>query len=285
MRDLLTATGGQMFIFDSMTEAMGFVDEEQYNLVVDRRDADWIGRRISSFSSLRTMINEPWKDGLEVIEKFAKKLLEKPLPQLKERKRRIKFSDDGDEVDLDRLRAGQEFWRKSSRDDIAGPATVTIVTDLSTNSGVEAKDILWRGAAALAAAKVLEDKGYSTEIWATCGSRLYWQSKNYEKAHQKVMSAFLLKKTSDPLDVSSLSSFVSGWFYRTGVFGVCFTIARNGGNVYQGRMGGANPPLPSDLDSLSTDTNRIYISDTFSFDGALSLLRHSIEKIANHENQ
>src|SRR5439155_9465989 len=119
-------------------------------------------------------------------------------------------ADDGDEVDYDRLRSGQEFWRASRREFCSGSPIVSVFFNIATPASREPEEILWRGAAALVLANLLEATGYRVELWAA----QYCTRCSYEDG-AGVFTAVCLKRSEQPLDLATLVNAVSGWFYRT----------------------------------------------------------------------
>ncbi len=275
MRDIRTKTGARCFVFESSHEAMEYTDKELFS----SERADFTGRAdLKSHEDLIKATQSNWQDGIVTLLKFVRKLQELPIPQLKDRKRKQKFSEDeGDEVDPERMMTGQPFWKKTEREEQEGTPEVTITIDTSTPGYVNPKEILWRGAAAIALARLLEEKGYRTEIWMVMGSNLF-EGKSY-----KVVTAVNLKKTSDPLDLSTLVSSVSGWYYRSACFTLFKTLARKHGEKLQYGYGMAYSPRVADIQSITTDENLIYSAGVFGFEAAAALMHAELAKIAEHK--
>ena len=131
------------------------------------------------------------------------------LPPITCQKRRPRFAEEGDDVDCDRLRSGQEAWRTMRRESVQGPQTFCVVADMGTPCTKESLDILWRGAVAIVLADLLEEQGHRVELWAAC--RQIRAFRNGAGSFQAVC----LKGTDRPVDIASLTNAVSGWCYRT----------------------------------------------------------------------
>jgi hypothetical protein len=87
-------------------------------------------------------------------------------------RRRLRWSDDGDEVSKDRLNGGQvdSCWRTTRRELSDGPEVVTIETNWGGNGNVTAEQLFWQGAAAACMTDLLESAGYRVEVYAAdCG--------------------------------------------------------------------------------------------------------------------
>ena len=128
----------------------------------------WVGRGFANHEALYAALNEAWESGIGTMERMVKELADADLPKPTSRRRKARFSEcDGDELDYDRLRSGRDYWRTSRRQNTKGPATITLIVDVAANAHVDHEDILWRGAAAVALTKLLEEAGYRVELWAT----------------------------------------------------------------------------------------------------------------------
>lgn len=262
-------TDKELFIFDSMTEVLKFVNPQLFQA----RSTRFVGERLSSWDAVAKRSDRCWAEGMYTMQQFVEKLKDAKLPELKSRKRQVRFNnDDGDEVDLDRLRSGQEYFRKSERDTFQGPSEVSVYIDTTTACGRRTEDILWRGAAAIALAHILEERGYRVQLWCVNGSNLWRRTKVY--------TATCLKRAGDPLDTSTLINTVSGWFYRTATFTLLDTLAKHRGQSVNMGYGHIETPLQRDLDRIQLDEQRIYSSGVYSFSGALSMIEGEVAKLA-----
>ena len=78
------------------------------------------------------------------------------------------FSDEGEEIDHDRLYAGQydAMWRTTKRRASGLMPTISIVFAWGGLANRSTKEMFWSGAAAVIAADILEEHGYSVELIA-----------------------------------------------------------------------------------------------------------------------
>lgn len=278
MEPVKARSGGELWIFDSVAQINAFVDPHKFTF----RGQGFTfgeenkGNEMESYQDVVERCNREWAEGIYIFQQFVDQLKDATLPELKDKKRRVRFGTEGDDIDLDKLRSGDaNFWRSNTREDAHGPTTMTVVIDTTTPWFQNSNDILWRGAAAVALAKILEEKGWSVEIWVVNGSCLY------AGLDTPVYTACCLKKTSDPLDVSTLINTVSGWFYRTATFTLLETICSVTDHHMAYGFGTCKTPTEDDLDLLSPDEYRVYSSGVFSFEGALEIIRNQLEVIRN----
>lgn len=266
-----------LFKFDSMTEMMEWAIKSQFEAV----SVGFTGEEIPSWEKLVARSQRSWAEGQYILQEFIQRLKKIELPELRSYQRRTSFNEfEGDEVDYDKLRSGQAYWRQSSREVHSGSKEVTIVTDASTKGSIPAQDILWRGAAALALTHILEEKGYNVELWIVDGT-----SHPYED--NPIVNLILgccLKRPQDPIDQSTLLNSMSGWFYRTAFF----TFIKSAGIHLNHRpissIGGVYKPTMADLDFFSADESKIYSSGVFSFNDACDLIEYELRRIAQEHS-
>ncbi len=259
-------------LYDDLEDMLTMANQARYVASLDSsRSANFTGRRdLGSWDGVVQASRREWPEGLSVVDRMLSNLGEANLPKPKSRRRRLRWDEsNGDEICYDRLRSGQPFWRESRRQVTSGPTTVTILTDVCTMCGVDAGEILWRGAAAIVLAKLLEEADYRVELWA------------YEKCNQRYdnamagMNAVCLKRPQDPLDTSTLVSSVSGWFYRT----VFFRVPSLSRRYLDMSLGPVVQAQSSDLDLITNDERRIVVERIFSHESAIGFIKQSLRNM------
>lgn len=266
----------ELRIFDTVTE---FVDHATNGKTackrfenVDVQRERFLGRRFADWTSVRDAAKSEWADGLATLDRFLADLVDSDIPSPVSRKRRMRYDEtNGDEIDYDRLRSGQDFWRTTQRQNTHGPATITILVDICANGGMTAEALGWRGAAAVALTDILESAGYRVALWAIDTT---------ERAHTDQtgrMVACQLKDYSDPMDRSTLVNSTSAWFFRSVFFGeACHS--------HEGRQGASGLgqhriPREDDLDQVTQDEKRVVIKDAYSYSDALQAVKGALVKL------
>lgn len=230
-----------------------------------------------SWEAVYSAMNTAWAEGLEIVDRMMADLADANLPQPTSRKRRMRFDEaDGDELEYDRLRSGQDFWRATRRQSTRGPATITIVVDVMAHFGVKARDILWRGAAAIALAQMLEAAGYRVELWAMGRTNEIWRRPGDNRDSDALM-AVCLKETSDALDPSTLVCAISGWSFRT----MFFRAYSCGEGTLDDGLGYCSAPRDEDVKQITTDETRVLISDAMNYNAAVAKVREVLSRLAN----
>jgi hypothetical protein len=235
------------------------------------RWVEWVGRPFGTWSEVYSAARSPWAEGVKTVERMETELQGAKMPKPKCRRRRTRFvEDNGDELDYDRLRDGRAFWRTSRREQGSGAQTVTIIIDVNAAFKIKHKDILWRGAAALALTRILEEAGFRVEIWLTHRANNVYFVKRRWHGH---CHAVCLKRPSDPLDVGTLVSACSGWLYRT----LMFRAKGIGNHVPTDGLGSPVKPATLDLDEITRDPNRILISGAYSYGDAVAQAQAALQ--------
>lgn len=260
----------EIYAFDSMASVNRFCSPNKYK----KGGSGFVGREMSdSWADVVETSNEKWEEGMDILLTYVNKLKDVELPKIKSRNRSSSFDFSGDgEFDFERFMEGEAFTRKDERESSSGPPTITITIDTSTPYHHDSLDILWRGAAALALAAKVEKNGYRAEIWVINGSKLFYGSPH------GIMTACLLKRPEDPMDMSTLVNTVSGWFYRSITFCLLDSVCEYANMPTAAGYGPVYNPTMDDLKELSLDINSVYVSGVFSFNGAYQMVLAELEK-------
>lgn len=237
-------------------------------------ESKFIGRRFRSLKETEVAALGRWEEGIALVESMAEELRQalKVAPP-KSRRRRTQFSDvDGVELDLDRLRSGQDFWRTTRREVTSSPANLTLSVDVAANGNRAPEEIIWRGVAAIVLTEMLEQAGYRVELWAhEAGFDAYTDGTDE-------MIAVCLKSLSDVLDRSTLVNAVSGWFFRT-VFFSEITRSHEGRSVQVG-LGKHRIPSREELAAITHDPDTIVVQNVWTRHDAALLVRGILARFA-----
>lgn len=181
------------------------------------QDSYFVGRSFNSLEDVKKAVIEPWEEGLSIVQGMIYEIDREAytLPQPKNRRRLLRWNEyDGDEVDNDRLRDGQAFWKKGIKQIVTAPQFVTIVTGTATSSHINSDNILWRGATGVCLADILEKAGYRIKLMIA----EYTKGSFPNVPHQKLLTTAVVKEEQDVVDIASVVNVLSGWFHRTMVF-------------------------------------------------------------------
>lgn len=201
----------------------------------------WRGRSKTTTSyleALETSLLLPWSEGQALVAAAREQLQHDYAHVAKSRKRQRRWADEGD-MSIDRRLAGDaDAYRQSYRETSRGPGHVTILANLDgggervfsievqhhsacimghvsgwttvkLESRIVASDAISRGAVATALADILEDDGYTVEMWAwNVGRDVY--RKNHLHHHQ--FNAVKIKDAGAPLDTGTILRTLSAEF-------------------------------------------------------------------------
>jgi hypothetical protein len=177
----------------------------------------WPGRKGNTWAEMERFLHEPWPEAMKLISKVVAGIKGTDLPQPKDVRRRPRWSEDDGEVDVDRaLHGDPDYMREVKRTMVTGPFHIALVSnlDLGSSHRCNPSGVFFRSACAIALADMLEDLGYTVEIWTwTRGLNVYPQP----YPHQFL--ACCPKRAGDPVDFDALCDTMSAWFTVNASFG------------------------------------------------------------------
>lgn len=211
-----TELDGTAITFDSFTE-----------IVAEAKRADPGSRRCRSSSgswsdlswayswdAIENRLTQPWETELGFMEKAAneirKAIVEPPVSIRRQRR----WSENDGELDVDRaLRGTPELFHESYRAKRPRVQNVVVTCYLGQIASVSGLDLMWRAAAAVVAVDLLEEAGYSCEVWGHNFSRGVFTSERSD-----CFTAYRIKESGDPVDVDGMIKALTPWLFRTAVF-------------------------------------------------------------------
>lgn len=159
--------------------------------------------------------NESWAGGLGTLKKWRKasrdgwpegvKRMRKALSAIKPAraksiKRRRRWADQGEEVDIHRVFSGNldKAWRGFERRQAFGSPIIRVWIEASAHCGRSAESLFWRGAAGTAMVEALEEAGYRCEVWV-----FEWCKSLFRKDHGdgETAFAFRAKASNEMFDI------------------------------------------------------------------------------------
>lgn len=169
----------------------------------------WCGRTdFRDWDTILKLVTEPWAEGMEVVTDMLEQLEHIELPVPKSIRRRCAWRDNDGDFDLDRFTSGQDAFRGTVKRDMSGQQFITLAVQIGANGWVGHRDILWRGACAVAMTNILERQGYSVEIIGyDMGLRVF-------RSGQSLMNCTWVKRFEHPFDMSAIINALSAWYFR-----------------------------------------------------------------------
>lgn len=233
----------------------------------------FIGREFSDIKEAAAAVTKPWDEGIKTVSEMMIEMRRSvKLPKPVSLKRVKVWSDeDGDEIDFDRLRSGDPFYRTTKKANAVKSKQLTLFIDIGAKARIDARKLMWRGIAAITIAKLLEDAGYRCEIWVYNSVTSGFDS---GKGNAVMVN---VKKMKDTLNIGLVTATVSSWFFRTIGFHA-FNIHK--GEVPTGGLGYHNEDVDELLDMIEPDADsRLDISGVWSKDAAAALIKTVIERM------
>ena len=174
-----------------------------------------IGRSdLKTFEDAFNAASERWDEGNKIFHKCLTEVKNEILPTPKSNRRRPVFSPwEGDEVDRDRLYAGQDYWRGMSKRLLTQSNTICVIVNSSSPWSRQGEEIMWRGVAGTLITDQLEEAGYRCELWSgRLGTDVNYREDT--RADVDVYQSTMLKDASQPLNWPIMINSMTGWYYR-----------------------------------------------------------------------
>ncbi|QDP46543.1 MAG: hypothetical protein Unbinned4098contig1000_3 [Prokaryotic dsDNA virus sp.] len=136
--------------------------------LANRKFDSWYGTlQGKTIDDARKYVTEGWREGADKALSFVSDIYAKcTLPEPKDVRRKQVWSDDGDELDYDKLMGGEldTMYRTTKREGKGQTPHCSLIVNWGGLAYVEADDLFWSGAVAIILSDVLENAGYRVEI-------------------------------------------------------------------------------------------------------------------------
>jgi hypothetical protein len=204
VRDL---DGVDRITFDSVGEA---VIDSMADYAQNEGNRKMIAERLASHMSgydswanrytkakLLSTIENPPRQLMEAVEEMRATLMSEVCPPQSSRRRVARNQEWGDELNAEHvLSRSLTPWERMTREN-QPQRSVTIGVNLTVHCGQRAQHLLWRGAAAVALADILTQRGVNVEIVA------FWTISRMSNESSMVVSRYMVKRSDMPLDIGA----------------------------------------------------------------------------------
>lgn len=188
----------------------------------NNRENRWFGKDVASWDDAIGLLTQGWEEGAHKTTALAIELDGKVRAHEGFR-RRVRFSDDGEELNADRAVRGEwdTAWSSMQRKRVAGASNiVTLGCAFGANAHLDSESLFWCGAQMIVIADFLENAGYQTEIIGLANTRHGKGGKMEKLEHKSIychyLSAVYAKRAGEPLRVDLLASvFANAGLFRT----------------------------------------------------------------------
>ena len=158
-------------------------------------DTYWYG---FTKADTRKHVAQGWVEGAERLRSLANELMA-DLPPATSIRRKHKWGEEGDEIDMQRVYAGQldRAWRGPQRVSRKAPRVVTISGMVGATAGYSTDALFWIGATAVAIAEKLEEAGYQVEL---IGQNV---SVHHDAGGKQTCTMVTVKSSHEPLNIEA----------------------------------------------------------------------------------
>lgn len=233
-----------------------------YNSCFLGRHSDLMRSDLNTWADLEPALKSPWSEGIAIIEELRKQIPEQSADFSNGRRRRRGTSEIDGEVDFDRWLSGRsDFFDLPINVKVpTGSKFVSLVFANGMSCNVSGTSAFIQAASIVAAVDKLEEQGVQVELnMYSIGEKVY----NNGPRGRAVTT--VLKRFGEPVNIESLATSVSPWFFR--LVGLTNQIADAlEFNVDTG-MGWPSYDFSTIKNLFSDDTQEI--ARSFSLDGAV----------------
>ena len=168
------------------------------------RSYDWMGFDTPhTIKQVDSLINSGWNEGAEKLSTLSEGI---SSPEIDSVKRRVLWTDQGDELDMARVYSGQsdQAWRTTRRRNTRQPRFFHIAVELFHTARIESAHMFYPGAAALVLADLLTQAGHQVKISAIMHAR---NAGTDEGKNAEILTAIVgVKDYADPVNLASLAA-------------------------------------------------------------------------------
>jgi hypothetical protein len=216
---------------------------------------------LTCWSDLEKALTTPWSQGISIIEELRRKIPDQSSDFSSRRRRRSTSEIDG-EVDFDRWMAGRSdfFDLPVSIKVQEGSRFVSLAFANGMSCNITGASAFIQAASIVAAVDKLEEQGVQVELsMYSIGDGVY------KKGPRSRIVTTILKRSGEPVNVESLASAVSPWYFR--LVGLTNQIADTLEFPVDSGMGWPSYEFSRIKNLFSADTQEIVRS--FNLDGAI----------------
>ena len=229
--------------------------------------------RLKSLDSIKKLHEKGWKKGSEKAMELADGLMKNVVQPVGIR-RRIRWGDDGDEFDRERLMDGHfdSCWRSSRRQVAPATPIINIAVGWGGNANLSHEQLFWSGAAALALIRILENAGYQTSLTAVCAN-----DRNSSTEHIAICCR--VKKAGEYLRSDAVASIIChAATFRTFLFAAYASapFQQDSGLGHNCRV---DKVIPACIDSGVIEAPQVLLPDTYSRRSALGAIEGALQEL------
>ena len=227
---------------------------------------------IKSIADAEKILSAGWQEGTERLEGMRKAPGLSTMPGVRDRKRKMRWADKGDDLNVDRALRGDwdTAWRTTRREITTGTLAVDLYSSWGGNCDKTAEQMFWTGAVMLVACDLLENAGYRVRLVATMGTESHACRGSVSRID------VVLKDDCEPLRIDALAGIVchAGIFRTAGfkeMLRAPFDLGSNLGHHIDIHS------LPKEL--AITDPQALIIPDAYDQQTAIANIQDIVKRI------
>lgn len=216
------ALGGHALIFDGPLELIEAARDANRgaNPFHKLKGFRWPGRQCDpgNWARAARYLTEPWPEAVAHIDYVVEYIKKQELPTPQSVKRKPRFTADDGEIDIDRWMGGDhEFFRQVKRTRLKNSMHVALVSNVEETDSwvmINSSGLYFRSMATIALCDVLEELGYTVEVWV-------WNRGLgvYPAPYDEQFLACKIKHAGDILDKDAMADAMAHWFGINAMWG------------------------------------------------------------------
>lgn len=182
-------------------------------------------RGLNTWDDVKARLHGIYEKGNRMMEEAASEIRKAIIDPPTSIRRQRRWSENDGELDVDRaLRGSPDLFHESYRTQRPRTQSIAVMVNFGANCNITEEILFWRAASVVVACDLLEEAGYSCEIWG------YWMTEGvyggrfgYGKSvpHPNLFMAARIKEAGSPMDVDTVSKTIAPWMFRTAAFSLC----------------------------------------------------------------
>lgn len=209
---------GHAFVFENIEEVVDLAEKcNPSGAIAQSFNRDFGGPiYFDGWEDVRRMTKATWTDGMNRIQGMAEEIRKSSPPQPVSVRRLRRWSENDGDVDVDRAVRGDDYcFREVHRERRPRTQNIAIMCNIGARYHVTNEQLFWRSAAAIVAIDLLEESGYSCEVWAyRIGEETYTDYKCPQH-----FAALRVKDAGEAVDIDLLAKATAPWFFRSALWG------------------------------------------------------------------
>lgn len=179
-------------------------------------------RGLNTWDDVKARLHGIYERGNQMMEEAATEIRKAIIDPPTSIRRQRRWSETDGELDVDRaLRGTPELFHESYRTQRPRTQSIAVMVNFGANCDITEETLFWRAASVVVACDLLEEAGYSCEVWGYWMTEGVYSNYGFNVKHPNLFMATRIKEAGSPMDVGTVSKTIAPWMFRTAAFSMC----------------------------------------------------------------